>query len=637
MEHRVQWTAPSPAWRALSGAADAEVRRGFNRPMLLRFAADTFMDDYTALLTVDPMRLREMVARPETWRGPAGVVAPTAAAPRFARALQRKRIAAANAASSAVATIAPEPPSALQPALKLYQPAHQRYYLVTASLVCQLPGLPDRAIDVTQEERVTFVVRRLLPKTGVARPEPGASADEYAYVAAGDGPEWRSVAPADAVSILPGEEQLPLFRTAYLADDGRTRKVFGGLVPVSRREAYIAAAPRSDDPQTTGGAVSSFTLDPRLALLKKQVTEPWRRVIDRADATEAMLRAATSASTVPGQSERERTRKEAREQIQTVSWYVLLDLAKYLQQHVPRVWAVVSGTAAPLTSADAALAAAINAATYQRNGVSRTMRAALVDVVAREAQLESVTQPYVEHSTAWPPEPFPLAAIRSTEELNGMLLPPPPIERFSGLAPSTFEALVGAALPQVAAAPLPDSPLATRPVLAAGDPGWFVIRCVYERPRCGPLSPPVVSDPTDVFQLAGFFDPDAPARPIRIGLPADVSPAGLRKFDKNTAFMVSDTLCGHVDRMKGLTLGDLVRSVLPWPLHKGLDVPDKGPCTDASGGSLGMMLSVSLPIITICALMLMMIVVNLLDVLFRWVPYFLVSFPVPGFKGKETA
>jgi hypothetical protein len=628
MEHRVQWTAPSPAWRALSGAADAQVRRGFNRPMLLRFAADTFMDDYTALLTVDPMRLREMVARPETWRGPAGVVAPTAAAPRFARALQRKQIAAANAASTTVATIAPEPPSALQPALKLYQPAHQRYYLVTASLVCQLPGLPDRAIDVTQEERVTFVVRRLLPKAGVARPELGASADEYAYVVADDGPEWRSVAAADAASILPGEEQLPLFRTAYLADDGRTRKVFGGLVPVSRREAYIAAAPRSDDAQTAGGTTSSFTLDPRLALLKKQVTEPWRRLIDRADATEAMLRAATSASTVPGRSERERTRKEAREQIQTVSWYV---------QHVPNAWAVVSGTAASLTSADAALAAAINAATYQKNGVSRTMRAALVDVVAREAQLESVTQPYVELSTAWPPEPFPLAAIRSTEELNGMLLPPPPIERFSGLTPSAFEALVGAAFPQVAAAPLPDPPLATRPVLAAGEPGWFVIRCVYERPQCGPLSPPVVSDPTDVFQLAGFFDPDAPARPIRIGLPVDVSPAGLRKFDKNTAFMVSDTLCGHVDRMKGLTLGDLVRSVLPWPLHKGLDVPDKGPCTDASGGSVGMMLSVSLPIITICALMLMMIVVNLLDILFRWVPYFLVSFPIPGFKGKETA
>jgi hypothetical protein len=638
MEHRVEWAAPSPTWRVLSGAADVEVRRGFNRPLLLRFAADTFMDDYTALLTVDPMRLTEMIARPETWRGPAGRVTPTMPAPRFARALQRKRIVAANAASSAAAAMLPDTPSASQPALKLYQPAHQRYYLVAASLVCQLPGLPDRTVDVAQEERVSFVIRRLLPKAGVTRPDlHPASADEYGYVAGADGAGWRRVAAADAATVLPGEEQLPLFRTSYVADDGRTRKVLGGLVPVSRREAYIAAAPRSGDAPTTGGAAPASTLDSRLALLKTQVTEPWRRLIDRAATTEAILRAATSASTVPGQSERETMRKEAREQIQTVSWYVLLDLAKYLQQHLPDAWAVVSGTAVPLTSADAVLAAAINATTYQKNGVSRTMRTALADVVVREAQLESVTQPYVEHSTAWPPEPFALAAIRSTEELNGLLLPPPPIERFSGLTPSALETLVGAALPAVPAAPLPDPPLATRPVLAAGDPGWFVIRCVYERPHCGPLSPPVVSNPTEVFQLAGFFDPDAPARPIRIGLPADVSPAGLRKFDKNTAFMVSDLLCGHIDRMKGLTLGDLVRSVLPWPLHKGLDVPARGPCTDAGGGSLGMMLSVSLPIITICALMLMMIIVNLLDIVFRWVPFFMVSVPVPGFKGKETS
>jgi hypothetical protein len=638
MEHRVQWTAPSPTWPALSGAADAGVRRGFGRPLLLRFAADTFMDDYTALLTVDPMRLTEMVARPETWRGPARRVAPTPAAPRFARALQRKRIGGANAASGTVAAIAPEASSASQPVLKLYQPAHQRYYLVVASLVCQLPGLPDRAVAVAEDERVTFVIRRLLPRAGGSRPDlDPASADEYAYVAGDDGAAWRGVPAAYAGTLLPGEEQLPLFRSSYVADDGRTRKVMGGLVPVSRREAYIAAALRSDDAASAGGGGLSSSVDPRLALLNKQVTEPWRRLIDRAASTEGILRAAASASTVPGQSERERTRKEAREQIQTVSWYVLLDLAKYLQQHIPTVWAVVSGTAASLTSADAALAATINSAIYQKNGVSRTLRAALVDVVSREAQLESVTEPYVEQSAAWPPEPFALAAIRSTEELTGMLLPPPPIERFSGLTPSVFDTLVAAALPEVPVARLPDPPLASRPVLAAGDPGWFVIRCVYERPQCGPLAPPVVSDPTEVFQLAGFFDPDAPARPIRIGLPADVSPAGLRKFDKNTAFMVSDMLCGHIDRMKALTLGDLVRSVLPWPLHKDLDVPDKGPCTDASGGSLGMMLSVSLPIITICALMLMMIVVNLLDTIFRWVPFFMVSFPVPGFKAKETA
>jgi len=46
--------------------------------------------------------------------------------------------------------------------------------------------------------------------------------------------------------------------------------------------------------------------------------------------------------------------------------------------------------------------------------------------------------------------------------------------------------------------------------------------------------------------MAAYFDPDAPARPIRIGLPVDTTPAGLRKFDKNAAFVMSDTLCGQV-------------------------------------------------------------------------------------------
>jgi phage baseplate assembly protein W len=116
--------------------------------------------------------------------------------------------------------------------------------------------------------------------------------------------------------------------------------------------------------------------------------------------------------------------------------------------------------------------------------------------------------------------------------------------------------------------------------------------------------------------MAGFFDPDAPARPIRVALPIDTSPAGLRKFDKKAAFMISDILCGQIDRVKGLTLGDLVRSVLPWPLHKDLSVPDGGPCKQPGTGiPAGMICSLSLPIITICALLLLMIIVSLLDIL----------------------
>jgi len=636
MEHPVEWTAASPIWPALTSAADPDVRRAFNRPALLRFAADSFMDDFIAMLDVDPMRLGELAARPETWRGPVGSVTPTPAAPLFARALQRKRLASLRGGSSGRVTTTAATLAAIAqpPVLKLYQPAHQRYYLVAASLVCQRPGLPDRAIDTAQQERATFVLRRLVPKPGVTRPTTNPqSADEYAFVIDSAGSAWRPVAPSGG-AVLPGEEQLPLSPATYRADDGTRRTVLAGLVPVSRRDAYLGAAPR-EEPSTPSAPTSSEP-DPRMTLLQKQVSEPWRQIVARATAIEALLRKARDESPSPSQSEREQTRKDGREQIQTVSWYVLLDLAKFLEEHLPNVWAAVVGAAAPTSPAEAALVDAIDNTTYTKDSATRSMRQALVAIRGRETQLERVTQPYTEGSAAWPPELFALAAIRSTEQLSFRVgdVIPTPIERVSGLTPSRLETLVGAALPGVASAPMPAPALATRPLLAPSDPGWFVVRCVYERPHCGPLAPPLVSEPSDVFQLAGFFDPDAPARPIRIGLPLDVSPAGLRKFDKNTAFMVSDILCGHVQRMKGLTLGDLVRSVLPWPLHKDLSVQG-GPCADA-GGCVGMMLSISIPIVTICALMLMMIIVNLLDIVFRWTPYFMVAFPVPGLCSKEN-
>jgi hypothetical protein len=196
--------------------------------------------------------------------------------------------------------------------------------------------------------------------------------------------------------------------------------------------------------------------------------------------------------------------------------------------------------------------------------------------------------------------------------------------------------LIKAALPAQPTAAMPVNPIATLPVKDTRE-GWFMLRCVFERPMCGPLDPPLVSEPTPPFQMAGFFDPDAPARPIRIALPVDTTPAGLRKFDKNAAFMISDILCGQIDRVKALSLGDLVRSVLPWPFHKDLSVPDKGPCSAPSDPSLqaGMICSFSLPIITLCALLLLIIIVNLLNIIFRWLPYFFICFPLPGFKAKK--
>ena len=145
------------------------------------------------------------------------------------------------------------------------------------------------------------------------------------------------------------------------------------------------------------------------------------------------------------------------------------------------------------------------------------------------------------------------------------------------------------------------------------------------------------SVPSQRFQLASFFDSDAPARPIRIALPIDTTAAGMRKHQKNTAFVISDALCGQMNRLKGLGFVDLVLSVLPWPFHKDLDIGSDGmgPCKKGSE-NLGMICSLSIPIITICALILLFMIVLVLDLIFKWIPWFIICWPLPGFKAKKA-
>src|SRR6185295_16401188 len=202
---------------------------------------------------------------------------------------------------------------------------------------------------------------------------------------------------------------------------------------------------------------------------------------------------------------------------------------------------------------------------------------------------------------------------------------------------SALRNLIAAALPATPAFDVPDLPIAAQPVMAPGEAARFVIRCVFERPECGPLDPPLVSAASRDFEIAAFFDPDAPARPIRISLPVDTSPAGIRRAPKNTAFMVSDMLCGQINRAKGRGLVDLVMSVLPFPLHKDLDSSAPSACKDDAGASLGMICSLSIPIITICALIILIIMVTLLDLIFHWLPFFFFCFPLPKFSAKSQS
>lgn len=687
MADPVQWTSPSPFWSQAATATDLATRRLLlQQPVMLRFGTDAFMDEFLAALETDPARLLALQAIPETWRGPTAALPALKQPPAFARTLQRLGLAArrkttalATREGGAVApagsvTAAPAPPL-----LKLYQPAHQRYYLVTACLVCGQAGLPDRRLDTGRQERVSYVVRRLLPPGAVDITTPlppfnPATWEEHAFVVGPTGNGWQRIAkttPTAATVLIPGEEQLPLFAVHGTDAEGRKRRVFAGLIPVGKREAYRSAPARPLPGDPAPVVAVEPPPDPRMMVVWNTVSEPWKRLLEQADAARIVQNELTPDGEPMRTDVKAAAIKVTREQLQTISWYVLLDFAKFLEEHIANVWQALRGqtpqpaltpgqtvlvTALTTTTLSEALANSLVNSAYGKPKIARSLADALIAIRGGRPNFDTRTAATIEEGLEqvavsydrdpkspptldphWPQFLFPVADCVVTAPLPPASAVDDPSKLTDQLARvDRLADLLRAALPPQSTAAVPVNPIASLPVKDSRE-GVFVLRCVFERPLCGPLDPPLLSEPTAPFHMAGFFDPDAPARPIRIALPVDTSPAGLRKFDKNTAFMISDILCGQIDRVKSLSLGDLVRSVLPWPLHKELSVPDKGPCTTKSDPALqaGMICSLSLPIITICALLLLMIIVNLLNIIFRWLPYFLICFPLPGFKAKK--
>jgi hypothetical protein len=679
MTHPLAFTAPQPFWRP--GSADS--RTAISQPQILRFANDEFIEELLATLERDPGALPAYAAQPETWRGPMLAPAPR---PDFWTDRKPSRLLPIIREASAKAT----PHAVVKPVpLKLYQPAHQRHYLVAGSLVCRTPGLPDRAID-TARQKVSFVIRRLFPTTPVPAGQPLPVPDdlsgwhEYAWVLAGKSGEWRKVgtAASEAASarMLEGEERLAMFPARYAQADGQPRRLYIGSVPVGRRESYQGG---QASPEETGNEIT--LREPRIVQLHTDVLAPWKSLVNRGRDLDGNPPPVIFAPTGDSDFNETVPRDEAhldfvqlyklRSDLQIASWYVLLDLRRYLEAHVPDYtgWLDANASGAPpagtpMRALHDALARVATPAVMRAEGNNKLSLAHtatgfgsddvapdLPDALRRitnagtmlEAALTgapgSAAKPFAipisgvtGYTTGWPgflflfvdpwfdvPTPVPGAQPPGADDFGAEALQ----AQIDGL-----EALVQAIAPNPAAK-LPE------PTLASLQPtdmreAWYVMRLVHERPDCEPFEGPVVSRATVPFQMAGFFDPDAPARPIRIGLPLDISPAGLRKFDKNAVFVMSDMLCGHIDRFKGMTFGDLVLSVLPWPFHKDLSVPDKGPCRQG-GLELGVMCSLSIPIITICALILLMIIVSLLDLIFRWLPFFVVCFPLPGFKGRK--
>lgn len=683
MSHPLQWTAPPPFWR--TGEAARAVPGLIAQPQILRFATDDFMDEMLATLAQHPQALPEFTAQAETWRAPHAGPTPNPAA-----WLERTPSRLLPLARQARARREALPAVALPQPLKLYQAAHQRHYLVAGSLVCQTPGLPDRAVDVGRQ-KVSFVLRRLFLKTELAnginprsalkQPDPAHMDEwvEHAWVLSGKSGHWQAVpSTASTPKLVKGEERLATFPARYADAHGQPRRLFVGSVPVGRRETYQSAS-RMD----TAPTASEVAAHARTTQFRVDVLAPWRALVNTArdlnDQPSAAIYGRDAFDKDSGQLS-DRTKIDAsrlralRSQLQLSTWYALLDVRTWLLTHLPDYlqWLDDGEAGTPPGSSAVADFHALLKRVRQPDAMHTgpwpitepdsaypvaQLAVDLPDAIRRIGEFSEVLENALSGSTAYATEAFAIPAQGQSQPAHWpnflFLLVDPlhevPTPLTSAEAPPNsaddFESEKRQTRIEALAEHLPASDYsllakAPEPSLASLTPtdmreGWYVMRLVYERPDCAPFEGTVISAATVPFQMAGFFDPDAPARPIRIGLPVDISPAGLRKFDKNTVFMMSDMLCGHLDRFRGITFGDLVLSVLPWPFHKDFNVKDKGPCKQQDM-SLGVMCSLSIPIITICALILLTIIVSLLDFIFRWLPLFIVCFPLPGFKARKA-
>lgn len=473
MNHPLQWTSASASWKRRLQQAGA-----FVEPSLLMFDRDDFMAALQAHLSPPP--------RPDGSPAAPGDLAPFDI---------------------------PLPPNDEPPTL--FHPAHGRFYLVAASLVCRLPGLPDHRVDAARREQALCVLRRV------------RDGQEEAWVPTipGEG-VWHPVEteparPDPRAHILPGEELRPMFPVVF-RDGDRTRRLWAALVPVASRETYRAGQRLAGGPPPGDLLLVAPRARVRNSLASLQAMQPLSP-LGMAQVQQAFL--------------------------------FFLELADLFTTHFP---------------------------------------AAFAQPTAHLPSLPAGTKFWLD--VAWPNRD-----VIRTQSLHG----PITAEHESMLA--ALLALDPAALDQEL--------LTALRAARIEDPGdsasSYIVRCVYRRPACKPPHPDLISAPSRSFSLAAFFASDAPARAIRIDLPLDTAALAAGKTPRGVAFVVSSALRAQLSRIGKL------KDVLDDKL--------------AAGGSFdaGEIVAMSLPIITLCAFIVLSIFLSLLNILFFWLPAAIVRLPIP--------
>lgn len=456
----LQWLAPAPLWDTLPVGAGAT---GLTRPFIAECTTDTFVEDFTEMLA-----------------GRLGTAADLAD----------------MTPEITVGEVAGAP-------YRLFQPLSQRYYLVTATLVCRRPGIPDHQVRPALEEKATFVMRRL---TGTG--------SEEAFIA---GPGGQGTWVAAGGALVAGEKEHPMHaapvtpyalpgsNTATLGLDAATgtgRTVFFGYMPTGMREAMVRPMenPMQKLVDLQQSSPPGTWPDPIHSWLFARVIEPWRRLLP---------------PLLPPPN------------IAYASLFLLLDLGDWLEQHLPNVHtAVVNGS-----SLSGAYGDLLDGLEDFDLTSTLNLREALRDTIPFKALVLGADIP-------GPGTNYNLKSTTSN------------LASFLGTGSGSLHKLTKDAL---AVAPkLPQLPpelegMIKEPEVApAGSPPGsgttYVIRTVFNHAPCQP----VLSEPTHPFELARALDADAPARKILLQMP-DIR--NMRKYKRGVAIEMPPALAKMMDKV----------------------------------------------------------------------------------------